>query len=148
MDLRRIDRIPLVKSVMTPFPWYIDVDDGLSHAREVMGQHDIRHLPVTEKGELVGIITERDIGLVESARLSAQERDALKVRDACTQDVFVVDLGEPLDRVLLEMADRRIGSALVVKRGKLAGILTATDACRCFGEWLRATFSRGGGEAA
>jgi hypothetical protein len=38
------------------------------------------------------------------------------------------------------MAEYHIGSALILKQGKLVGIFTATDACRCFGEYLRALF--------
>jgi acetoin utilization protein AcuB len=148
MDLRRLDRIPPVKAVMTPFPWHIQIGDSLRHAREVMREHDIRHLPVTEGGQLVGVLSERDIGLLEGAAASPEARDRLRVGDACTRQVFVVELSEPLDRVLLGMAERRIGSALVVKKGRLAGILTATDACRAFANVLRATFARGGNDAA
>jgi CBS-domain-containing membrane protein len=52
---------------MTPFPWHVHLDDHLGHAREVMRERGIRHLPVTDDGELVGIVTDRDIGLVENA---------------------------------------------------------------------------------
>jgi len=48
-----------------------------------------------------------------------------------------------LDHVLMEMADRHIGSVLVVREKRLAGIFTVTDACRRFGEFLRATFPPG-----
>ena len=38
---------------------------------------------------------------------------------------------------LLEMAKRHLGSVLVMRRGRLAGIFTATDACHAFGEFIR-----------
>jgi len=38
---------------------------------------------------------------------------------------------------LIEMAERRIGSAIVTRKGEIAGLFTATDACRCFAEHLR-----------
>ena len=129
--------VPAIETVMTPFPWYVHIEDQLSHALEVMGQHEIRHLPVTDEGELVGVVSERDIALVTGAVSERGQRDALRVRDACTLGAYVVECSEPLDRVLIEMADRRIGSVLVVRDGSLAGILTATDACRRFGEFLR-----------
>jgi hypothetical protein len=53
-------------------------------------------------------------------------------------DAYAVDCAERLDNVLLDMAERQIGSALIEKNGKLVGIFTMTDACRCFGELLRA----------
>ncbi len=55
---------------------------------------------------------------------------------------YVVDAQTPLDEVLDHMASHRIGSALVTSNGELAGIFTATDACRAFAEFLRA----GGGD--
>ncbi len=147
MSPKKPDRIPSVKAVMTPFPWFIQVEDRLSRALQVMAEHEIRHLPVTREGRLVGVVSERDIQLVESGT-DPREREALRVRDACVLDAYVVDVREPLDGVLLEMARRHIGSTLVVKNGKLAGILTVTDACRAFGEFLRAMFPRGDGNEA
>jgi acetoin utilization protein AcuB len=130
------DKIPSLRSVMTPFPWFIHIEDRLGRAAEVMAERDIRHLPVTEDGELVGVLAERDLQLVMGSAASPEQRASLTVRDACVLDAYVVETSEPLDRVLLTMARRHIGSALVVKNGKLAGIFTVTDACRCFAELL------------
>ena len=140
MDEKKPDRIPPLKSVMTPFPWFIRIEDPLARAKEVMEQQGIRHLPVTKDDEPVGVVTARDIRLLESAIQDPQRRAALSVRDACVLDAFVVETSEPLDRVLLEMARRHLGSVLVVKGKKLAGIFTVSDACRSYGEFLRAMF--------
>ncbi len=140
MDEKKPDRIPLLKSVMTPFPWFIRIEDPLARAKEVMEQQGIRHLPVTKDDEPVGVVTTRDIRLLESAIQDPQRRAALSVRDACVPDAFVVETSEPLDRVLLEMARHHLGSVLVVKGKKLAGIFTVSDACRSYGEFLRAMF--------
>ena len=137
---KKPDRIPPVKAVMTPFPWVIHIEDPLARAKEVMEEQGIKHLPVTKNDEPVGVVTARDIRLLESAIQDPQRRAALSVRDACVLDAFVVETSEPLDRVLLEMARHHIGSVLVVKRKKLAGIFTVTDACRSYGEFLRAMF--------
>lgn len=147
MWTKKPDRIPAVMAVMTPFPWFIHTEDRLSRAKEVMAQHDIRHLPVTQEGKLVGVVGVRDIQLVESAA-DAGERASLQVRDACSLDAYVVDVGQPLDRVLLEMARRHIDSTLVVKNKKLAGIFTVTDACRAFGEFLQVMFPSDGDDQA
>jgi acetoin utilization protein AcuB len=148
MNAKRPERIPPIKAVMTPFPWHVDLDDHLGDAREVMRVHSIRHLPVTDGGELVGIVTDHDIGLVENATRVPAEREALRVRDVCVLDAYVVELSEPLDLVLHEMAERHIHSALVVKRGKLAGIFTTSDVCRHFERFLRMIFDPGGDEVA
>jgi hypothetical protein len=47
------------------------------------------------------------------------------------------------------MAEHQLGSAIVTRRGKLAGIFTVTDACHHFAEYLREQVRRaGGGDAA
>lgn len=140
--------MPRVKSVMTPFPYSIDVDQGVNAARDLMWEHEIRHLPVTDAGSLVGIVSERDVGLVLAARPNDDPVD-VNVRETYTPDPFVVDLESPLDGVLSHMADHQLGSALVTRHEKLVGIFTATDACRAFAEQLRDWFpSPPGDEAA
>jgi CBS domain-containing protein len=51
--------------------------------------------------------------------------------------VYSIERNERLDCVLTEMAERHIGSAIVTDSGKIAGVFTATDACRTFAEFLR-----------
>ena len=55
-------------------------------------------------------------------------------------DPYSVELTTPLSIVLREMAARRIGAAVVVRAGRLAGIVTVTDACRALGEVLESRF--------
>jgi CBS domain-containing protein len=133
---------------MTPFPYSIGLDATLSEALALMAAHDIRHLPVTEAHALLGIVTERDISLLRGASSAKRSDRPLKVRDVYVADPYVVDLDEPLDNVLLTMAVRHIGSALVTRKGRLAGVFTATDACRTFGRFLREHYPPAGGDAA
>jgi acetoin utilization protein AcuB len=138
MDLVRLDHIPTVKVAMTPFPHAVEIDAPISVARAMMSEHGVHQLPVTEAGRLAGVVSDRDVELVTA---SARGRPlAARVRDACTPWVHVVEDGERLDRVLDRMASEHMAAALVVRRGKLVGIFTFTDACRLFAEWLRARF--------
>lgn len=136
-------RIPPIKSVMTPFPNSIEAERTLAEARKMMTDHEIRHLPVMDGGELVGVITDRDVRLATEA-VGQPEQAATRIREIVLGETYVVDLTEPLDRVLLHMARNHIDSALVVKDRRLAGIFTMSDACRAFGELLRTLFPAGG----
>ncbi|NNL67308.1 MAG: CBS domain-containing protein [Myxococcales bacterium] len=122
---------------MTPFPHSIDAEAPLRQARQQMLEHGVRHLPVTRRNRLVGLLTDRDLKRALDPSLGLAPRNELAVRDAMVRDVYIAETLERLDRVLLEMADAHIGSALVTKNGKLVGIFKSTDACRAFGEHLR-----------
>ncbi len=130
-------KIPAVKSVMTPFPYSVSIDAPIEVARQFMVRHKIRHIPVVEEDRLVGVVTDRDIKLILGPDFDYPPAKELTVRDVVVPESYVVDLEERLDTVLLHMADNRIGSVLVTRKGKLAGLFTVTDACRCYGELLR-----------
>jgi CBS domain-containing protein len=119
---------------MTPFPYSVDAQAPIERAVEFMREHKIRHLPVMTQGALTSLVTDRDIKLVLGPDF-AYPRD-LKVRDAMVKDCYVVDLATPLSAVLRHMTEHRIGSAVVTRRGKLAGVFTANDACRAFADYL------------
>lgn len=127
--------IPKIGDVMTPFPYAIALDLPVAEAQRMMSGHGIRHLPVTSNGEVYSVITERDI----SAALNRPGADPWKlpVAEVCVTDPYIVDVDEPLDTVLDEMAERRIGCAVVAKEERVAGVFTSVDACRLYAASLR-----------
>lgn len=132
-------KIPAIKSVMTAFPYWINVDDSVEVAKKMMSEHDISHLPVKEQGRIVGVVAIHDIDKMNSSEAQIDTANAT-VNDICVFDPYVVDLEEPLDNVLVHMANFHIGSALVLKNQRLAGVFTMHDACRCFADTLRYQF--------
>ena len=130
-------RIPHIAAVMTPFPYHVEADADISVARSMMEEHDIQHLPVIEDGRLVGLLWDRDIRVARELGAHLPPR-GIAVGQLCNRDPYVVDIGDRLDRVAVEMAERRVGAAVVLRNEKLAGILTTTDVCRLLGELLRA----------
>jgi acetoin utilization protein AcuB len=127
--------IPDIGSVMTPFPHSIDAGAFVEEARLLLEDRGIRHLPVTSERKLVGIVTDRDVKLALDPLLGVAP--PRRVRDIMTDEPYVVGSDEPLDNVLLEMAERRIGCAIVASRGAVQGIFTTTDATRLLGEHYR-----------
>jgi acetoin utilization protein AcuB len=94
-------------------------------------------LPVTEKGKLCGIISDRDIAVAYSLGAHIQDESKILVGDACTADPYTVEEDASLDAVAHQMAEAHIGSALVVRGDELVGIFTTTDACRVLGDFLK-----------
>lgn len=130
-------RLLALRQVMTPFPYSIDVESPVDEAQRFMREHRIRHLPVMGQGELLGVVSDRDIKLALGPDFAYPNARELKVRDVFVPDSYVVELTTPLQDVLQHMAEHRLGSAVVTRGGKLAGVFTATDACRAFAEYLR-----------
>lgn len=128
--------LPQILAYMTPFPFSIEVDAPLAEAHAFMRERHIRHLPVTERGELAGILTDRDIKLALGPDLGSPPEHELAVRDVFQPDSFVVEAAASLEHVATTMAERHVGSALVTRGGKLVGIFTATDACRALARVL------------
>ncbi len=142
-------KIPSIKTAMTAFPYSVQPGASLHQAIEFMRTHNIRHLPVADHGELMGLVSDRDIKLVLGPDFAYPDPDKLTVGDVMRADTYTVDLDERLDNVLAHMAEHHIGSAVVTRHGKLAGMFTQSDACREFAEYLRDQFRKsGGGDAA
>ena len=130
-------KLPTLKTTMTPFPYSVDLGASFDEASQLMGHHNVRHLPVTDNHNVVGVITDRDMTSAMHVRSKSGDAGLLNVKDLYIADPYVVSVDEPLDNVLLTMAERHIGSAIVTKAGKLVGMFTSVDACRSFGEYLR-----------
>jgi acetoin utilization protein AcuB len=129
-------RNPQVIAFMTPFPHSIDIDASLAQARRMMREGNFRHLPVTSGGDIVGVVTDRDIKLLLGPDFGNPDERELKVRDAYIDKPCVVPASTSLATVARTMAEHHIGSAIVTKNDKLVGIFTVTDACRALAEVL------------
>lgn len=141
-------KMPIVGAVMTLFPYFVGADDPVTKLERMMDDHKIRHLPVQEKDKLVGIVSERDLHHQFSREVSVELKAHLRARDIMIADPYVATFNTPLSEVVSQMALRRIGSAIILRRGKLAGILSAIDVCRIFAEYLNSTFPSGGSNEA
>lgn len=117
-----------VGAIMTPQPVTIGRQESLTTAHRLMRSHNIRHLPVLDHGDLVGILSLRDLLFMETLRGVDNDKDI--VEDAMTMDTYAVSPDTPVATVARQMARKRYGCAVVMERGRVAGIFTATDALR------------------
>ena len=117
-----------VGAIMTPQPVTVGRQETLATAHRLMRSHDIRHLPVLEHGDLVGILSQRDLLLLETLRGVDIDKDFVEA--AMTSDTYAVSPDTPVATVARQMARKRYGCAVIMERGRVAGIFTATDALR------------------
>jgi acetoin utilization protein AcuB len=115
-----------VADYMTPGPLTIGRDQSLQTARHLMRGGHVRHLPVLDAGELVGVLSDRELEAIATLPGSTH----FTVEDAMVPDVFVTSEDAPLGEVAAEMARRRLGSAIVRRGENVVGVFTAVDALR------------------
>lgn len=128
--------MPTIIECMTRYPLTIGKDAKMSQAHKLMRTHQLRHLPVLEGGRLVGIVSERDLHLIET--LPDSDPDEVTVEEAMVVDVYTVSVDDPVDEVVEHMAQRKLGSAIVLnRRGGLEGIFTSVDALQVLAAVLR-----------
>lgn len=126
--------IPTVAEYMTKNPITVRSDMPITQVEKLMAEHAIRHLPVLEGGQLIGIVSQRDLHLLQS--FDDIDSQKTSVIEACSDEVFTVSPKAPLDEVCKEMAQHRYGSVLVVENKKLLGIFTWVDALFAMSECL------------
>jgi acetoin utilization protein AcuB len=117
-----------IGDVMTPQPLTIGRDQKLDTAHRMMAENGIRHLPVLEHGDLVGVVSQRDLYFVET--IAGVDKLSDKVEDAMSTDARKFGPDAPLADVAGEMFEHRLGCAVVVERDRVVGIFTAMDALR------------------
>ncbi len=124
-----------IQSYMTKVPWSIEADETISTAKARMKELGIRHLPVLEGKRLVGVISSRDLFLLES--LNERMLHLLKVADLMTEEPYAVPPQALIADVATHMAERRIGSAMVVEDDRVVGVFTTVDALRALADLTR-----------
>jgi len=122
VSLRRA--VPVIQ-VMTPFPVSVSDDTSLVAARSIMMGHDVHHLPVVSEGRVIGLVRASDLELAEALAGTSE----IGVGRLCTAEPMMVETDEPLDAVVRRMALEGRDAAVVLRHGRLAGIVTITDIC-------------------
>lgn len=126
-----------IRDLMTKKPITVESDTLVLDAQKIMSEHNIRRLPVVDKGKLKGIITKHD--LLEASpspatSLSVHELNYLlskmKVKEIMKKDPITLTPDMPFEEALRIGQEKKIGSFPVVENGKLVGIATESDIVR------------------
>ncbi len=127
--------IPHVKDFMSKAIYAINSESTLAEAENVMKKYNVRHLPVVLGPKAYGILSDRDLKYFSS--LTAVDFTSTRVRDFCEENPYITGPETRLGDVSAELAERRVGSALIVDNDQLVGIFTTTDACRALADLCR-----------
>jgi len=127
-----------VREIMSKDIEVVDRNDNLRSVEERMATKQLRHLPVLEQGEVVGIVTQRDLfkaamsstmGYGEKAQQAYLQ--SVRVKEIMTYPVVTVAPDISVAAATEMMINKGIGCLPVVDDHKLIGIVTKTDLLRC-----------------
>lgn len=129
-----------VRDIMSDQPVTISADDSLSTVEDIMTLGHVRHMPVVRGGQLVGVVSERDLlraSLSSLVEFGSEERRAflqvVEIKRVMSSPPIVIHPDATVEEAALVMAECKIGCLPAVTRdGRLVGMLTETDVLRYF----------------
>ncbi len=100
-------------------------DASIAHAVELLHRHRIGAVLVEESGQVVGVLSERDV--VRALHSVGAGVLARTVRDCMSAPVLTVDSDDRVDAALAIMTERRFRHLPVLHGGALAGVVSIGD---------------------
>lgn len=126
-----------IREIMTQNPLTARLGTSVFEAIRTLESEQIRHLPIVDGGELVGIVSDRDLLRFSHAALledpdAARTRLQVAVSAVMTSDPACVAPEDDVDDAIDLMLENRIGALPVVDEadGKLVGIVSYVDLLR------------------
>jgi signal-transduction protein with cAMP-binding, CBS, and nucleotidyltransferase domain len=102
----------------------VSVDTSVLDAVQMMVDHNVGSLLVTDAGEVVGIVTERDY--LRRVTLQGRTEEA-PVGEIMSSPLVVATRETTIDECMALMTDRRIRHVPVVEEGKVVGLVSIGD---------------------
>lgn len=135
-----------VQDLMKRQVFTVTTEDPVDRVFFLLHYEKIRHLPVLDRGRVVGIVSDRDLYKAIGPRSrrraveSSPDGTALyvlprKVRHIMKRGVLTIAPGANAADAAAMMAQKKIGALPVVRGNRLVGIVTATDLLAAFGKY-------------
>ena len=143
-----------VKELMTDKVFTVEPNDMIDRVFFLIHYEKIRHLPVIEKGKVVGMVSDRDLYKALGPKSNSNSIETTqgstelhvipkKVQNIMRRGVFTVSADTYASEAAAIMADNKIGAIPVIDdKNKLVGILSATDILRVFSKIEKAREKR------
>jgi acetoin utilization protein AcuB len=135
----------LVRTWMSPDPVTVQPTTTANEARRLLRYYGIRHLPVVDDGQVVGMVSDRDVRVDEVllAQLKAKPGGESQLPEALGETrlveavmsapAHVIAPDEPIEAAARLMLSRQISALPVLDvDGGLLGVVTTTDCLLAF----------------
>src|SRR5215510_6753979 len=127
-----------VREMMSKDIEVVDRNDTLLAVEERMVTKQLRHLPVVEQGDIVGIVTHRDLFIAAmSSAMGYGEKaqkaylQSVRVKEIMAYPVVTIAPDTSVAAAAEMLITKGIGCLPVVDGTTLVGMLTKTDLLRC-----------------
>lgn len=98
----------------------------LAQAKHLMAEHPIRHIPITnDSQELLGLVSHRD--LLATGGMHNQDKDLLPLSEIMTKSPYCISPKTGVKQAARLIKREKFGCLPVLAKGKLIGIVTASD---------------------
>jgi predicted transcriptional regulator len=114
-----------VRDVMTEKIISIDCNETIREACELYRNNKIGCLIVTDKGDIVGLVTERD--MIERTICMDRDPNRAKIEEIMSTNIKTIDKNERLEKAIGMLKEYKIKKLPVTSNDKLVGIITSTD---------------------
>ena len=124
------------RELMTPNPQTVTSRTTVAEAWDLMRDRDVRHLPVVDGDELVGMVSDRDLGQLEMTRLLSEEgadvlrrRFSLPIVQVMSTDVVTAEPDTEMSDLIALLLEYKIGALPVIAPGtrQIVGIVSYID---------------------
>ena len=113
-----------VNELMSKNIIYANSENTIDEVSSLMKTYDIGFLPVKEKDEYIGVITDRDIVI---RALSENIELDFPIEEIITNEIISIDSESDIEEALQTMSDYQIRRLLVTHKNKYIGILSLSD---------------------
>jgi len=110
--------------------WSIAPNAMVFDAIQLMADKNVGALPVVEKGELVGIISERDY--TRKVILKGKSSKDTPVRDIMTQELLTATPSDSIAECIRVMTEKRVRYLPVLEGTNMVGIVSIRDVLKWF----------------
>jgi CBS domain-containing protein len=132
-----------VRDYMTANPETLVSGDRLLDAELLIRRAGVRHIPVLEEGELVGVVSQRDVRRYAPSILDSTPESYNRIFEqtlvgtVMTRSPNTVSPDASMAEAVAMMLEYRLGCLLVVDGKTLVGILTRRDVMRLANDLLK-----------
>ena len=113
-----------VSEIMVENPVSVERDQSLQQAAQLMADNDCGSLPVTDCGNLCGVITDRDITV---RAVAAGMPPSHQLHHAMSAELVSISSDATTEKASELMAERQLRRLYVVDDGSLVGVVALAD---------------------